>query len=45
MLHCLYVEALLADAALADAIWEAWNAELIADETAMAMWATVCFHR
>ena len=41
MLHCLYVEALLADAVLAEAIWEVWNAELISDETAAAMWA-VC---
>ena len=41
MLARLYVEALLADTDPADAIWEVWNAELVSDETAMAMWA-VC---
>ena len=39
MLARLYVEALLADTDPADAIWEVWNAELVSDETAMAMWA------
>ena len=39
MLHCLRVEALLADAVLADAIWEVWSVELTTDETAAAMWA------
>lgn len=41
MLARLYIEALLEDAVLADAVWEVWSAELISDETAMATWA-VC---
>ena len=38
MLHYLCVEALLADAVLAEAISGVWSAELITDETAAAMW-------
>ena len=38
MLDRLYVEALLSDKDQADIIWDAWNAGLIRDELAAAMW-------
>ncbi len=40
MLTELYVEALLADQELADPVWGRWNASLISDELAAAMWWT-----
>jgi hypothetical protein len=33
-----YVEALLVDAVLADAVWELWNAGVITDEVAEWAW-------
>ena len=41
MLLRLYVEALLVDAVLADAIWELSEAGLIPDEVAGALWLSV----
>ena len=43
MLARLYVEALLADTDLADAIWEVWNAGLIPDSMAAVLWLLVQF--
>ena len=42
MLARLYIEALLRNAALADAIWEVWNAELISDDFAAMCWWASC---
>jgi hypothetical protein len=39
MLAELYVEALLADEALADEVWALWDAGLISDEVAALAWA------
>ena len=38
MLTELYIEALLADADLADQVWELWNARLASDELAAMAW-------
>jgi hypothetical protein len=38
MLSRLYVEALLRDALLADAVWGVWDAGLIPDEVAAIAW-------
>ena len=38
MLVNLYVDALLADEALADQVWEQWNAGLITDEMVALAW-------
>ena len=38
MLTRLYVEALLADEAMADQVWELWDAGLIGDELAAIAW-------
>ena len=38
MLTELYIEALLADADLADQVWELWNARLVSDELAAMAW-------
>jgi hypothetical protein len=39
MLTELYIEALLADEALADEVWELWNAGVITDDIAAWAWA------
>jgi len=39
----LYVEALLADEAMADQVWELWNAGLIPDELATMCWLVSAF--
>ena len=39
MLTELYVEALLADAELADQVWALWNAGVISDDLAVTAWA------
>ena len=41
MLDRLYVETLLADERLADAVWELWNAGVITDSEAAWAWVTV----
>ena len=41
----LYVEALLANEILADAVWEVWNAGLIPDAVAAILWLDVCFSK
>lgn len=41
MLTAAYIEALLVDAALADAIWEIWSCDLVDDDTAIALWLRV----
>ena len=41
MLTALYIEALLVDAMLADAIWEIWSRRLVDDHTAIALWLAV----
>ena len=41
MLTAAYIEALLVDAQLADAIWEIWICDLVDDETAIALWLRV----
>ena len=38
MLTELYLEAVLADAELADQVWELWNEELISTEVAAVAW-------
>ena len=39
MLTELYIEALLADEALADEVWTLWDAGVITDELAALAWA------
>ncbi|MEX2123855.1 MAG: hypothetical protein WD795_08165 [Woeseia sp.] len=41
MLAELYIEALLADAVLADQIWEAWQCEKISNDHAAKAWTLV----
>ena len=41
MLARIYIEALLVDEYLADAIWELWNAELIPHEVAAWAWLMI----
>ena len=44
MLTELYIEALLADEFLADAIWELWNAGVFTDDLAgVAWWLIVAY--
>ena len=38
MLTEIYIEALLADEAMADQVWELWNAGLISDDLAVLAW-------
>jgi hypothetical protein len=46
MLAELYVEALIADEALADEVWALWDAGVITDEIAAWAWLIVSFdHR
>jgi len=41
MLTELYIEALLADDALADEIWDLWNAGVIEDDMAALAWRVI----
>ena len=41
MLTELYLEALLADEALADEVWALWDAGVITDDMAAAAWYTL----
>jgi hypothetical protein len=48
MLTELYIEALLADEALADEVWVLWDAGVITDELAATAWYTLAtshYHR
>jgi len=41
MLTDSYIEALLVDEGLADQVWEAWNSDIIDDETAGQLWSFI----
>jgi hypothetical protein len=45
MLTELYIEALLADEALADEVWELWDAGVITDGLAAVAWYTLAASR
>ena len=44
MLTEMYIEALLANKALADEIWERWYAGEIDEATALLAWVLIAFH-
>ena len=43
MLTELYIDALLADEALADVVWALWDAGVITDDMAALAWVNVTF--